>query len=240
VGVGVSVDVRQAPEPAGTVVSQSPEPGTWIGRGGRVDLVVSSGPPPVAVPAFAAGRAPGDVHNALLIAGFAVGTDIHRNDERVAAGGFIATAPAAGAKVAPGSTIRIVISDGPAPRQVPPNLAGLTYAQAAAQIQAVQLQPVQAMEFSDTIQAGRVTRTDPVGNTPVPRDSPVRVYISQGPQLVLVPNVTTWKVEDASAILQGDGLVVDVQGYKPHGHVKTQSLAANSQVHVGTTIILTL
>jgi eukaryotic-like serine/threonine-protein kinase len=104
----------------------------------------------------------------------------------------------------------------------------------------VQLRPVQAMEFSDTIQVGRVTRTSPPGNTPVPRDSVVTVYVSQGPQLVLVPNVVTWKVEDASAILQRAGLVVDVQGYRPGKHVKTQSIPANTQVHVGTTITLTL
>jgi serine/threonine-protein kinase len=239
-GVGVSVDVRQADQPAGTVVSQAPPPGSWIGRGGRVHLVVSSGPAPVPVPAFPTAASPAQVHAALLAAGFAVGTDEHRNDEVVPKDGVIGTDPGAGRKVAPGSTVRMVISDGPAPRVVPTNLASLTYAQAAAAIQAVQLRPVQAMEFSDTIQVGRVTRTSPPGNTPVARDSVVTVYVSQGPQLVLVPNVVTWKVEDASAILQQDGLVVDVQGYRPGKHVKTQSIPANTQVHVGTTITLTL
>ncbi len=47
----VSFSHRTADDPAGTVVSQHPDAGFFLGRGGTVSLVISKGPKPVPLPA---------------------------------------------------------------------------------------------------------------------------------------------------------------------------------------------
>ena len=54
--------------PKGTVIAQRPAPGAFVGDGGDVELVVSRGPPPVAV-ADMQGRSPDDAQAALEGAG---------------------------------------------------------------------------------------------------------------------------------------------------------------------------
>ena len=49
-GLLVSFDSRTADDPAGLIVSQSPKPGFFLGRGDSVRLVVSKGPKPVPLP----------------------------------------------------------------------------------------------------------------------------------------------------------------------------------------------
>ena len=49
-GLLVSFDSRTADDPAGLIVSQSPKPGFFLGRGDSVRLVVSKGPKPIALP----------------------------------------------------------------------------------------------------------------------------------------------------------------------------------------------
>lgn len=90
--------------PAGTVIRQSPEDGTLFG-GGAVTVVVSSGPPLVAVPDVV-GQQVGPATRALEGAGFRVKVD------RVL-GGFFGTVrqqdPAAGTQVRIGSTVTLTI-----------------------------------------------------------------------------------------------------------------------------------
>ena len=66
---------------------------------------------------------------------------------------------------APQSTVKIILSNGPAPVAVP-DVAGATYDDAAAQLQAKRLAPVRKEDYSDTIEAGKVIGTDPAGGQP--------------------------------------------------------------------------
>ena len=50
---------RTADDPAGLIVSQSPKPGFFLGRGGTVKLVVSKGPKPVPLPGVVGQAVPG-------------------------------------------------------------------------------------------------------------------------------------------------------------------------------------
>ena len=52
--------------------------------------------------------------------------------------------------------------------------------------------------------------TDPPGGTEVARDSTVRVLVSQGPELIEVPNVSGQNVAQATAALQAAGFRVEV------------------------------
>ena len=90
---------------AGNVISQNPAGGTVAEFGTSVNLVISTGPCPVAVPSALNCD---DITNADLVCNL-----IEQCDNSVAAGGVISQDPVAGTMVATGSTVTLVISTGP-------------------------------------------------------------------------------------------------------------------------------
>jgi serine/threonine-protein kinase len=236
-GIVVKVEQRQVDDPAGRVVSQTPAAGTFLDGGGTVRLVVSRGPPPVAIPDVA-GQPGLQAAQALSAAGFAVDTK-HDYDENVPAGIALRTDPAANEKRAPESTVALVVSDGPRPVAIP-DAAGKSYDAAVAALQAKRFTATRVDDFSDTVPTGTVIGTDPPAGQLAPRDSQVVVHVSKGPQPVAVPNVVGASVEQASQALQASGLVADVQNFAPGRTVKSQTPPAGTQVNKGTKVTLTL
>jgi serine/threonine-protein kinase len=239
-GIGLDIASRPSDEPANYVIDQTPPAGTWMPRGSGVKLVVSTGPP--AVPMIQVGTKSIDEAKLMLTdKGFVVSPAVTtQHDEAILPNSVIGTDPVAGAPTAPGSTVKLIVSDGPAPRTVPNLSAPVSYDQAAAAIAAVQLKPVQATEFSDTVLAGQFIRTSPPGGAPVPRDSAVTVVFSKGPQLIPVPDVRGSTVEAGAALINSLGLVADVQGYLPGKPIKGQSIAPGTPVALKTHVTLTL
>jgi beta-lactam-binding protein with PASTA domain len=236
-GVVVKVEQRQVDDPAGRVVSQSPAAGSFLADGGTVRLVVSRGPPPVAIPDVA-GQPEQQAALVLSGAGFAVDVK-HDYDENIPAGTAIRTDPAANEKRAPESTVALVVSNGPRPVAVP-DAAGKSYDAAVAALQAKRFTATRVDDFSDTVPTGTVIGTDPPAGQLAPRDSQVVVHVSKGPQPVAVPNVVGASVEQASQALQATGLQADVQNFAPGGTVKSQSPPAGTQVNRGTKVTLAL
>jgi beta-lactam-binding protein with PASTA domain/tRNA A-37 threonylcarbamoyl transferase component Bud32 len=232
------VTQRQADDPAGLVISQNPAPGAFVSKGGEIDVVVSRGPPPIPVPSVA--QQPLATAQATLTqAGFTVAVN-HRYDENIAAGVVLATDPAGGVRAAPESTVKVTVSDGPAPVTIPDVSGQGTYAAAAQVLSAKRLSPVAQNAYSDTVTVGGVIGTNPSAGTSVPRDSQVAVLISQGPQPVTVPNLAGQSVEAASQALTSLGLTPDVQNYGPGKPVKSQSPAAGTMVKRGSAVTLNL
>ena len=228
---------QTADDPAGTVIGQVPEPGTLVAGRHAVRLVVSSGPPPVALPDVT-GRPEAEARAALEAAGFVVSVE-RRNDEEVAAGRVVAEQPGGGTAVAPGSEAHLVVSDGPRPVIVP-NVVGRTYEDAARILSTRRLEVKKTEAFSDSVPAGEVIRHDPVSGEEVPRDSVVTLVVSKGEDLVDVPDVRGSTVEMAVAILEQAGLEVDVSGYRPFRLVKQQDPKGGRRVHRGETVTLYL
>jgi eukaryotic-like serine/threonine-protein kinase len=236
-GLTVQVEGRDVDDPAGRVISQSPPPGSFLDDGGTVRLIVSRGPPPVAIPEVA-GKSQEEATLILVGAGFAVDSK-RAYDEDVRAGIAIRTDPAANENQAPETTITLIVSDGPAPVAVP-DVAGKPYDAAAAALQGKRFGVARADDFSETVAAGAVIGTDPPSGRLAPRDSQVVVHVSKGPQPVPVPQVVGVSVEQASQALQANGLVADVQNFAPGRTVKSQSPAPGTQVDRGTKVTLVL
>jgi serine/threonine-protein kinase len=236
-GLVVKVDKRDVDDPAGRVVSQSPSAGAWLHDGGTVRLVVSRGPPPVVVPDVA-GQPEQQASLVLTAAGFAV--DSRRDyDENVPAGIALRTDPAANARQAPDTTVRLIVSQGPRPVAVP-DVAGKSYDAAVAALQGRRFGVARVDDYSDTVPAGSVIGTDPPAGQLAPRDSQVTVHVSKGPQPIAVPDVVGASVEQASQTLQANGLVADVQNFAPGRTVKSQTPPAGTQVNKGTKVTLVL
>lgn len=112
--VGTVTTANSPTVPAGNVISQNPATGANVAPGSPVDLVVSLGPALVAVPAVT-GLTQADAQAALLAAGLTVGTVSTAQSGTVPAGNVISQNPAAGANVAAGSPVNLVVSSGAAP-----------------------------------------------------------------------------------------------------------------------------
>ncbi len=102
---------------SGRIIASNPPAGQIARPGDRVDIVVSKGPAPIAVPNVV-GRSAASAAAALTAAGFTP-TSTTAYDDRVPAGMVARTAPIAGALVQRGTTVQTVVSKGPAPVTVP-------------------------------------------------------------------------------------------------------------------------
>ncbi|WP_421118925.1 PASTA domain-containing protein [Aquihabitans daechungensis] len=161
--------------------------------------------------------------------------------EDVAKGVVISTAEGTPAEIERGSTVTLVVSNGPEPRTIPGNLVGGSQEAAVEALEALRLNPVIVESFSDTAKKGTVISVLPAGGETVERGSSVNVEVSQGPELVAVPDISgAGSISEAVAILQGAGLVAgDVQG-PAAGSPRSTSPEAGSMVKRGSTVDIRL
>jgi eukaryotic-like serine/threonine-protein kinase len=94
--------------------------------------------------------------------------------------------------------------------------------------------------FSYTVPVGQVIGSDPASGASVPRGSTVAVLVSQGPQMVAVPNEVGQGVDTASQDLRAAGLVPNVQNFGPGGRVRAQDPPPGTMVKKGSSVTLFL
>ena len=219
---------------AGRVASQQPGAGRSWPENRAVGLVLSLGPAPRPVPSLAHL----DQNAALSLlstTGFTARVSTAYS-QSVPAGSVISWSPRG---VEPyGSTVNLVVSDGPPPVTVP-SLAGLSYAGAAAKLATLHLSATEVTEFSTQVRAGAVITTEPSPGATVPQGTLVTVLVSKGPQLVRVPDLEFKSVATAQSLLQAAGLSLGaVYGPSGSGVVIDQTPAPGSMVAPGTTVNL--
>jgi eukaryotic-like serine/threonine-protein kinase len=231
---------------AGLILSQHPTPRshgqvTTAKQGSTIGALVSSGPPPVAIPGLTTFSNCTDAVQALA-AVHLVGVcpaAAAQYSSTAPAGAILGTSPAGSALY--GSTVTIVTSKGHAPVVVPTVTGtGATYATASAALTAAGFVPTQANVYSSTVPTGQVVGTSPDASVgPVPFGSSVTVDISQGPQPVNIPNVIGQSVAAATSALTALGLQV-AGPYGPPGSTTVLSTdpAAGTSVLPGTTVNL--
>jgi serine/threonine-protein kinase len=147
--------------------------------------------------------------------------------------------PTGGAELEEGGTVTIDVSTGPAGVDVP-NVVGLPFAQAQERLEQAGLRANRFNVFSEEPE-GVVVAQDPRAGEQAPRDSAVRVNVSQGTGRVEVPNVVGRSADEAGSILREAGLearTVQVPSDEPSGQVVAQSPAAGSEVAEGSTVRL--
>ena len=163
--------------PAGNVVSQSPSAATSVAVGSAVDLVVSSGPALISVPSVT-GLSQAAAETAITNAGLAVGTVTTTSSSTVATGNVISQTPGSGAQVTAGSSVDLVVSSGPALVTVP-NVVGLTYSTATANIGAAGLTVGSVSTVLTRRSCGVVNSQTPSGGSNVPAGSAVNLVVTR-------------------------------------------------------------
>ncbi|SOD74358.1 serine/threonine-protein kinase [Jatrophihabitans sp. GAS493] len=101
----------------GQVIGTNPPAGTAVKRNDAVTVIVSSGPPIVAIPDVS-GKSQGDASAALKTAGFKVAT-VSAYSDTVAGGVVISQSPAAGQQAVKFSSVTLTVSQGPEYVDVP-------------------------------------------------------------------------------------------------------------------------
>ncbi|HET6965902.1 MAG TPA: Stk1 family PASTA domain-containing Ser/Thr kinase [Acidimicrobiales bacterium] len=224
---------------ANDVISTTPPGGTSMKSNAPLTLVVSSGAPQVPVPNVV-GQPQAAADKALHDAGF-VPTDTLAYSSTVQQGLVVSTDPAGGANAAQGSNVKVVVSNGQQPVQVPsvvgqtPAAAGATLAQAGLKVGS------QEQQASATVAAGQVTGTNPAAGATVPIGSSVVVYVSSGPPTSPVPNLVGNTAAQAQAALAGANLKgaptnVPVTDPAQNGLVQSQSPSPGTSVQQGSTV----
>jgi serine/threonine-protein kinase len=175
----------------------------------------------------------------LRAAGFE--TDVRREQSSSPDGEVLAQDPAGG-RAEEGSTVVLTVSSGPGTVAVPSvELLGARRARAALADRGLQVDRV-ARQPSDDVPEGRVIRTSPDVGTPVDRGSSVTLIVSSGPEQIAVPDVVGLPEDEATQLLDDEGLrsvVVDEASDEADpGIVLRQSPAADVDVDPGAAVKL--
>ena len=180
------IDVYSATIDKGLVVSQSPRPGSIVQAGTQVALQISMGPQPAAnvtVPNVA-GLSQADAESAIRKANLEP-TALENYSQSVSTGQVISQAPSAGASVAPGTQVTLLVSKGTQPADAQtvqvPNVANQEQAQAESTLRDVGLVPNVIAQTSAKYPQGTVFSQIPLAGETVAVGTNVAIIVSSGP-----------------------------------------------------------
>ena len=176
-GLNATTTQQESEQPQGTVIAQTPPPGD-VEAGTEVKLTVSSGAAQVAVPNVVnleEGRATAD----LTRAGFEFEI-VREASDAVPAGRVIRTEPETGTVIDRGSTVRVVVSSGAAPVDVP-NVVGRTESEATDVLQNAGFprQVVRVDLPAGSADDGRVISQAPAAGTQAARGTPITINVGR-------------------------------------------------------------
>lgn len=219
--------------PADRILTTAPAAGKRIKAGSTVSVSVSKGPERYTVPDLA-GKSVDEADSALAALGLLVGVRSESFSDQIPSEKIISTRPVAGSQVRRGASIDIVVSKGQDLAGLK-SYVGLSADQAMAELGDDGFRPTQVLAYSDKVAAGNVISQNPASGQ-VPRGSVVTITVSQGPELVKVPNLVGKKVADAARALEDLGLKYITN--KVSGTVSSQTPKAGTSVKRGTTVTL--
>ena len=169
--------------PQGTVLEQTPAPGTEVDEGSAVDLVITGGADVVMPDLLGLGQA--DAEAAVVAAGLVVQQVVDVYSEDIPAGKVAGQAPAAGSTIAAGTPVTISVSAGPQTSPSPgatavPDVVGKTQADALAALQDAGFAAVLTEQPSSTVPAGEVISQNPKGGVVAQAGTSVTLVVSSG------------------------------------------------------------
>ena len=165
---------------SGLVISQSPSANSETESGGKVNIVLSSGPNKKKV-TDVIGHESSRAQSELAGDGFKLDLKETYSDD-MRAGLVVSTSPDRGTYVQPGSTVTITVSKGREQVTIPSVSVGMTYEEAVEALNDAGFKGTvkEATEYSASVGNGFVTRYSP--SKTVDPDGTVTIYVSLGTQ----------------------------------------------------------
>ena len=187
----------------GLVIRTEPSAGSYVARGSNLRIFVSSGPRLIPAPKLI-GLNVAEATAKLLGAGFKLGP-MHSWFSTAPIGQVYDYLGADGTPIPEGSSIELSVSLGPIPA-----VSGIDQAIAITAIQATGLKIASiSQEFSDTVSPGKVIGVVPM-TQPLGAGGSVKLLVSKGPDVVIMPKVIGETVLAAQQLLVDAGLRVIV------------------------------
>lgn len=163
-------------------------------------------------------------------------------DPRVPADRVASQTPSAGSKIAPGSEVQIILSDGPGKTSVPTSLIGSTLDEAKLLLDGAGLVIAKTNAVESSEAPGTIVAVIPEQGSTVPAGSGVVLNIASGK--VFVPNVLGISKIQATTILIQAGFIPNVietqDSDQPSGVVLAQAPAAEESAKIGSSVTITI
>ncbi|MCX2967996.1 MULTISPECIES: Stk1 family PASTA domain-containing Ser/Thr kinase [Streptomyces] len=229
---------KHCDEEEGTVCETNPAAETEVQRGDTIELILSDGPEPVAVPDVT-GDDIAAAQSELQEAGFTVEQkDVASSSEPE--GTVVEQDPAGGQEAKPGTriTLSVVRTE---TRTVPPVIDRSVDA-ATQQLTEAGFQVSVEEEETDGKAPGTVLGQSPEGGAQAERNSTVTLTVAKAPQVeqVQVPDIQGRELKDARKILEDAEFQVRVQGAQGgRATVVTQDPAPGTALDKGSLVTLT-
>ena len=223
------------------VFDQDPDGGVNADKGTVVNLKVSQGAQTVRIPRVV-GLKQQDAEEELTGAGFRIGTVESQPNDNVAAGIVLEQDPKSGEMAPPDSSVNLIVSAGKERVKVP-DVKGKDAAAAANDLGRAGLETKTVREASDTVEEGKVIRTEPPAGTEVEKGSTVTLVVSSGKAQVVVPDVVGLKEAEATKKLTDAGFKVVKQDQAvadpdEDGRVQDQDPKGDAKADQGSTVTI--
>ena len=231
----------------GTIIGQRPKGGDQVVAGNDLVLIVSLGPAPKAVAMPDLVRQEQDEAVGRLKALDMNLTYRYKSEynEEIPEGCITKTNPESGAELATGQEIILWISMGEEVKTKKlDDLKGReeAYAKAVLEGYELELEVDPKQEYSDTVDVGLVTRTEPESGTELKQGDKITLYISQGPKKEKMPPLVGSTLKDAEDMLKKRGFKTPTVEYmasdEKRGTVVRQSHKENEMVALNAEITL--
>ncbi|MBN2848782.1 MAG: Stk1 family PASTA domain-containing Ser/Thr kinase [Coriobacteriia bacterium] len=193
----------------GLIISQDPPAGNTVEKGAAINIVVSAGIAQVQVSDLAGMTEAEAIDFLQNSEDLDYNRSVRENNSEVPKGQVFRTEPEAGAMVPKGTRVILYVSEGVAQVKVP-DVTGKPVADARADIEAATLKVTITEVFHDTVAKGTVISQTPDGGVLVEAGSTVKLEVSKGPEIIIVPEVRTETEARAKEILTAAGLVPKV------------------------------
>jgi beta-lactam-binding protein with PASTA domain/tRNA A-37 threonylcarbamoyl transferase component Bud32 len=216
--------------PKGEAARTVPGSGSHALNGATITVIPSAGPRMILVPNVT-GQAVANAQKALQAAGLTPGAVQQETSPTVPQNEVISTDPAAGTSWPQTKPVKLTVSAGIGL----PDFSGQPRQVAEQWLQQHQLQVQEQQQNSTSQPQDNVIKQSPAANSPITQGEVVTLYISTGPPIVQIPDVTGMSVPDATKQLQALGFQVSVVGF---GHGKVIAFQPTGQAPKGATITL--
>ena len=204
-----------------------------------MEVVVSTGPGEVTIPADIIGMSQDEARQALKDLGLEPRNADSTTAPLIEAGHVVETDPAVGSKVPKGQKVDLLISNG---NTIVPDVRGQSEEAAKAALTAAGLLPAESQRLLSNKPAGTVLKQSVKPNREVAQGTQVTLTVARAPATISMPSVTGKSVEEAEGRLRERGLENIVKKYEyseaPNGTVIGQQPAPGEDIVEGSKVVL--
>jgi beta-lactam-binding protein with PASTA domain/predicted Ser/Thr protein kinase len=229
---------------AGTVLGQTPNGHTKADKGSTVTLKVSKGRGNVRIPSVQ-GESKATAEKTLKGYGLKVTRTQSVASSRWSSGEAAGTNPGAGQSVPSGQKITLLISSGPAKKQIP-NVKGQNASAASATLHGDGFHVKIVRVVDGSVTAGQVLNQTPGGGVSAAPNSTVTITVAKAPARGTVPTVTGDPTAEAISALQAAGFNNYREQFRivriadKAGTVVAQRPAGTSKQPKSTTVVIVI